>query len=154
MGLNNNRQGKTRLMSTELKEHLRNTGTWTRGLLILLFTLFYSIAEIVLGAIVLFQFGSQLIIGKTNDKLSEFSRGLNAYFYQILQFLTYRSDVKPYPFTDWPSEGLESVQQQESAAQQLAQERLKEERQGAEEETGTTGKPDRGSDEDAPEAPK
>ena len=134
-------------MSTELKDHLRDTGTWKRGLFILLFALFYSIAEIVLGAIVLFQFGSQLITGKTNDKLSEFSRGLTAYFYQLLQFFTYRSEVKPYPFSDWPSEGLESVQQQESTAQE-------EESQGKTEETVDSSARDTGNEEEPPEAPK
>ena len=107
-------------MSTELKDHLRSGTTWKRGLFILLFAVLYGIAEVVLWAIVLFQFGSQLFTGRTNDKLHEFSRGLTAYFYQILQFFTYRSDVKPYPFSEWPGEGLESVQQQEDAARQTA----------------------------------
>jgi hypothetical protein len=61
---------------------------------------------------VLFQFGSQLITGRTNDKLKTFSRGLTAYFYQLLQFFTYRSDLKPFPFSDWPEEGLEEEPQQ------------------------------------------
>ncbi len=108
-------------MSNELKEHVRSTGTWKRGLFILLFTVIYSIAEVVLGTIVLFQFGSQLFTGKTNDKLYQFSRGLTAYFYQLVQFLTYRSDIKPYPFNEWPGEGLESVQQLESEVQPAAQ---------------------------------
>lgn len=107
-------------MSTELKAHFSNAETWKRGLFILLFAVFYGIAEVVLGAIVLFQFGSQLIAGRTNDKLHEFSRGLTAYFYQLLQFFTYRSDLKPFPFSDWPDEGLESVQEQEREMQQAA----------------------------------
>ena len=98
----------------ELKSHVRDADTWSRGLFILLFAVFYSIAEIVLAGIVLFQFGSQLFTGRTNTKLEEFCLGLNAYFYQMLQFFTYRSDIKPYPFSDWPREGIESVQHQES----------------------------------------
>lgn len=100
-------------MSTELKTYVRRTDTWIRGLFILLFAVIYSIAEIVLAAIVLFQFGSQLFTGRTNDKLRKFSHGLTAYFYQLLQFFTYRSDLKPFPFSEWP-EGPESVQQEES----------------------------------------
>lgn len=105
-------------MNDELKTHVRSADTWTRGLFILLFAIIYSIAEVVLGAIVLFQFGSQLITGKINDKLYRFSIGLTAYFYQLVQFFTYRSDLKPYPFSEWPSEGLETVKKQEEALQQ------------------------------------
>jgi hypothetical protein len=119
-------------MSTELKEHLKSAGTWKRGLFILLFAVFYGVAEVVLGAIVLFQFGSQLITGRPNDKLKAFSRGLTAYFYQLLQFLTYRSDLKPFPFSDWPDEGLESVQEQEREMQQAAQREDDVEKQPAE----------------------
>jgi len=93
-------------MSSELKEHLRSGPTWKRGLYILLFAVIYSVAEVVLWAVVLFQLGSHLITGHSNVALLEFSRGLNAYFYQILQYLSFRSELKPYPFNDWPTEGL------------------------------------------------
>jgi len=92
-------------MSTELKAHLSRGTTWKRGLFILLFALIYSVAEVVFWAIVLFQFGSQLITGHSNDALLEFSRGLNAYLYQILQYLSFRSEAMPYPFNDWPLNG-------------------------------------------------
>lgn len=90
-----------------IKENLRSKNNWIRGLYILLFAILYGIAEFVLWAIVLFQFGSQLLTGHPNSRLLVFSRGLNAYIYQILQFISYRSDEKPYPFANWPSEGLE-----------------------------------------------
>lgn len=92
-----------------IKENLKNQSNWMRGLYILLFAILYGIAEIVLWAIVLFQFGSQLIAGRPNNRLLDFSRGLNAYIYQIIQFISYRSDIKPYPFAEWPAEGLEEV---------------------------------------------
>lgn len=108
-------------MSNELNTNVRRADTWKRGLFILIFAVIYSIAEVVLGAIVLFQFGSQLFTGRTNDKLYGFSRGLTAYFYQLVQFFTYRSDLKPFPFSEWPDDGLESVQEQENEMQQAAQ---------------------------------
>lgn len=91
-------------MSTS--EHIKSGATWMRGLYILLFAALYSIAEVVLGAIVLYQFGSQLLTGGPNRRLLEFTRGMNAYIYQILQFITFRSDEHPFPFADWPAEGL------------------------------------------------
>jgi hypothetical protein len=99
-------------MSTELKSQLRSGATWKRGLFILLFALLYGVAEVVLWAVVLFQFGSHLITGRSNDTLLDFSRGLNAYFYQILQYISFRTEYKPYPFNDWPGEGLSAVEGQ------------------------------------------
>lgn len=96
-------------MST--KENLKSRVSWMRGLYILLFALLYGIAEFVLWAIVLFQFGSQLITARPNARLLEFCHGLNAYIYQILQFITYRSDEKPYPFAEWPAAGLDAVRE-------------------------------------------
>ena len=94
-----------------IKENLRSKNNWIRGLYILLFAILYGIAEIVLWAIVLYQFGSQLLAGHPNNRLLAFSRGLNAYIYQILQYISYRSDEKPYPFADWPAEGLEGEEE-------------------------------------------
>jgi hypothetical protein len=88
-----------------VSDNLKSKSSWLRGLYILLFALLYSIAEVVLWAIVLFQFGSQLLVAHPNPRLLAFSRGLTAYIYLILQYLTYRSDDKPYPFDEWPSAG-------------------------------------------------
>jgi len=93
-------------MTTESHTHLRDKSIWIRGLYILLFALLYGVAEVVLWAIILFQFGSHLLTGRSNDTLLDFSRGLNAYFYQILQYLSFRTEYKPYPLNDWPGEGL------------------------------------------------
>ncbi len=96
--------------------HIKSRESWLRGLYILLFGLFYSIAEIVLWFIVLFQFGSQIFAGRPNERLLIFSGGLNSYIYQILQFVTYRSDAMPFPFADWPEgEELEKVLDDEEA---------------------------------------
>ncbi|HEY9148888.1 MAG TPA: DUF4389 domain-containing protein [Gammaproteobacteria bacterium] len=95
------------------KENLKRKTSWIRGLYILLFALFYALAEFVLWAVVLFQFGSQLFTTRPNARLLGFSRGLNAYIYQILQFVTYRSEQMPYPFDEWPEAGLTETADEE-----------------------------------------
>jgi len=47
----------------------------------------------------------------TNERLLDFSSDLSVYIYQILQFLTFNSEAKPYPFAVWPNgpEDLESL---------------------------------------------
>ena len=89
-------------MSDQLKAHLKERKTWLRGLYMLLFVVFYSVAEIVLTAIVLFQFLMALFTGTTNERLLKLGQSLGSYVYQILQFLTFNSDYHPYPFGAWP----------------------------------------------------
>jgi hypothetical protein len=100
-------------MTGDLKSNLSNGQTWLRGLLIIVFAILYGVAEIVVGIVVLLQFGSQLITGAPMARLSEFARGLNAYVYQILQFVTLRSGVRPFPFSAWPVTGISDVTEAE-----------------------------------------
>ena len=90
-------------MDEELKKHIREPKTWLRGVYILLFLLFYSIAKIVIFAIIFFQFILTVITGKTNARLVQLGLSLSTYSYQILTFLTFNTDYHPYPFGEWPS---------------------------------------------------
>ena len=76
--------------------------TWIRLLYVILFALIYSLAELVVAAVVLLQFGFKLVTGQANARLSKFSGTLNQFIYQILQYATFRSDHIPFPFGDWP----------------------------------------------------
>lgn len=89
-------------MEDGVKSNLKSKSTWKRGLYMLLFALIYSVAEIVLTALVLFQFGAQLITGRVNRRLLNFGQQLATYLYQIILFLTYKSEEMPYPFETWP----------------------------------------------------
>jgi hypothetical protein len=89
-------------MENEIRQNLRNRTTWWRALYMLLFTIIYGIAEIVVAAVVLFQLLSVLFTGSTNERLLNLGQNLSTYVYQILLFLTFNSDERPYPFGDWP----------------------------------------------------
>jgi hypothetical protein len=89
-------------MDNELKSSLTAADTWLRGLYMLLFTVVYSVTELVLGLVVVFQFIHVLVTRETNDRLLDFSSDLSVFIYQILQFLTFNSEAKPYPFSAWP----------------------------------------------------
>jgi len=101
-------------MENELKQHLKSRQAWLRGLYILLLAAFYSIAEIVLCAVVLFQFLSLLISGNANERLLNFGQSLASYIYQIIQFMTANSEELPFPFNPWP-EGPPSQDRKDSA---------------------------------------
>lgn len=89
-------------MSGEIKENIKQQSTWIRGLYMLLFAFFYSIAEVVLFAVVVFQFLLKLFAGETNPRLEKLGQSIATYIYQIIQFLTFNSDYQAYPFGAWP----------------------------------------------------
>jgi hypothetical protein len=89
-------------MSKEIKENLTQQSTWMRGLYMLMFALFYNVAEIVLFAVVVVQFFFKLFTGQTNPRLLQLGQSIASYIYQIMQFLTFNSDYQSYPFGPWP----------------------------------------------------
>ena len=89
-------------MSHDYKHNIKKKSIWKRGLYMLLFSIFYSIAEIVLFMIVIFQFIVKLLTGDTNQRLRELGHSLAAYIFQIVQFLSFNSEYHVYPFGDWP----------------------------------------------------
>ncbi len=89
-------------MDEDIKNNLKDRSNWLRGLFILLFVVFYNVAEVVLMAVVVVQFGFKIITGDVNDKVLEFSKSLSRYIYEVFQFITYESETMPFPFSDWP----------------------------------------------------
>ncbi|MDH3634600.1 MAG: DUF4389 domain-containing protein [Gammaproteobacteria bacterium] len=89
-------------MSNDVKENLKSQATWKRGLYMLLYAIFYTLAEIILVAVIIFQFLSKLFTGETNERLRKLGQGLSTYIYQILQYMNFNSEYQPYPFGAWP----------------------------------------------------
>jgi hypothetical protein len=101
--------GKTKttaedVMAPDLKENLSNTTTWGRALFMILFAIIYSVAEVVIGAVVVIQFFFVLFSGATNHRLLRFGSELSRFIYQVFLYLTYNREDKPFPFADWPSD--------------------------------------------------
>ena len=90
-------------MSNDLKQNLTRAETWVRMLYAILFAAIYTVAEIVLVAVVLVQFGFVLISGRRNPNLLQFGGRLSRYMYDVLLYFTFRSDNEPFPFDDWPA---------------------------------------------------
>jgi len=89
-------------MDQATKDNLVDRNIWSRGLYMLFFMLAYTVAETLLGLLVVFQFIAALVTRKVNDPLHKFAANLSAYIYQILQFETFNSELRPFPFSDWP----------------------------------------------------
>jgi len=90
------------MMKDEVRQSMMSTSTWTRGLYMLLFAFIYSLAEFVVVFICIFQFIVRLVSGDINDRLLAMSRGVCEFILQILQYETFNTDYKPFPFNPWP----------------------------------------------------
>jgi hypothetical protein len=86
-----------------INDDLTNRGTWMRLLYMILFAVIFNIAEMVVAVIVVFQFLSSLFTGKPNQELRGLGNTLGAYAHEIIAYLTYHSDDRPYPFGPWPA---------------------------------------------------
>ena len=92
-------------MTDELKQNIRRGATWERLLYVILFAFIYSVAEAVLAAVVVVQFGFVLVTAKPNEYLLRFGGTLSRFLYDVLRYFTFTSDDKPFPFAAWPTAG-------------------------------------------------
>lgn len=88
-------------MDPKLKTNLLNFQTYQRFALMLVFVLIYSVVELVIYAVALFQIVSLLVVGAVHDELRNFSRKMTAFAYDILTYLTFEHDKTPFPFQPW-----------------------------------------------------
>ena len=89
-------------MNEDLKQNLTRSETWLRLLYVILFAVIYTVAEIVLAALVVVQFGFVLVSGQKNSNLLEFGATLSRFMYDVLLYFTFMSDERPFPFSPWP----------------------------------------------------
>ncbi len=89
----------------QLKSNLTSSKHWFRLVFMLLFAAILQLASIVMWVLVIAQFFFSLITGEDNQHLRRFGYSLSTYIYDVLKFLSYSSEEKPFPFADWPTTG-------------------------------------------------
>ena len=83
--------------------NIKAKSIWLRLFFMLATTLLYSVSRLVVGAIIVLQFFFVLFTGKTNKKLLSSGQALSTYTYQIICYLTFNTEERPFPFdSDWP----------------------------------------------------
>lgn len=90
-------------MDERAKRNLTQPDVWLRLVFVLLFAALYSLAELVLAAVVIVQFVVVLATGRRNQRLLRLGHGLSTYAYQVWMFMSFNSEIKPYPFAEWPA---------------------------------------------------
>jgi len=91
------------MSESEMTSNVKDTNVWKRLLFMVLFALLWSVTEIVMFAVVVYQFLYLLITGNKDERILNLGAQLSTYAYQIFCYLTYNSETQPFPFSDWPS---------------------------------------------------
>jgi len=86
-----------------VKENMKNRSTWRRLFFMLVMVLLYSVSRVVVGMVVLLQFFWVLFTAATNESLETLGQSLATYTYQLILYLTFNTEERPFPFDlDWP----------------------------------------------------
>lgn len=87
----------------EIEDNIKSRSTWLRLLFMIIIAVIYGLSRLVLGAVVLLQFLWVLFTGEPNTRLTGFGQSLATYTYQIVRYLTFNTETRPFPFDeDWP----------------------------------------------------
>ena len=86
-------------------ENVKSRSTWLRLFFMIVVGLLYGISRVVVGAVVVLQFFWVLITGATNKQLEQLGQSLATYTYQVICYLTFNTEERPFPFdSDWPTQ--------------------------------------------------
>jgi hypothetical protein len=76
-----------------------------RVIYMVLFAVVFWVVCWILGATTVVQLIVRLLNGRPNPDLTRFGASLARYSRQVIEFLTFVTELAPYPFTAWPAEG-------------------------------------------------
>jgi len=100
----------------EIVDNIREPSFWKRLLLMIAFAVvFYIIILPLILVLTVAQLLFTLITGESNANLRYFSATLALYVPQVIEFLTYLTEVRPYPFSDLPEVGDDFLQESKEA---------------------------------------
>ena len=85
-----------------LTENIKEPSIWVNFFLKVIYLIFLNFIIPFFGFITLLQFLFSLGSKKPNDNLISFSKKISIYIYQIINFITYSSDERPWPFNAFP----------------------------------------------------
>ena len=126
-------------MDGDLKENVTRRSTWLRFCFMIIMGVAFSVAEVVVFAVVAFQFLSSLFTGETNDQLVRLGRNLARYLQQITAYLTFATEEVPFPFMTWPDEPHDDDDPEEAVVEEDPE--IEEEEEFEEEAEKTPARP-------------
>jgi hypothetical protein len=77
-----------------------------RALLMLLMLIAFQLTAWLLLGVAVLQLVLSLATDSGNDRLRNFGGDLGRYLGQIADFVSFRTEDPPFPFSDWPSQAV------------------------------------------------
>lgn len=77
---------------------------------VLFYCIFY-LAELAVAIIAILQTGFVALSGAPQADIKRFSIQLAVYLRQVVAYMTWSTDSKPYPFVEWPRDSIEQKQE-------------------------------------------
>lgn len=103
-------------MSDDIVENLTRPEQWMRVLFMAALVVALYVVGLMLTLVTVGQVLFSLVTGSDNGNLRALGKSLTLYVRQILDFLTYNSEIKPFPFSPYPdSNGAEGDTETEEA---------------------------------------
>ena len=88
----------------QVKQNVTARSTWVRLLFMALFWFVFGVLHCLLAMVVGVQFVIVLATGSPNERLVKFGHELGIYYHDIVVFVTFKTEAKPFPFSDWRRE--------------------------------------------------
>ena len=87
-----------------LEENIKSRSTWMRLLFMVVFYVLATLASAVGSVVVVLGFFWVLFTGEKNRQLQQAGQVIAGYIYEIIRYLTFNTDEKPFPFgSDLPA---------------------------------------------------
>lgn len=87
-----------------IEENLKSKATWTRLLFMVICCFLVSIASFVGTFVIVLGFLWLLFTGEVNRQIQQVGQSVATYIYEIIRYLTFNTDVRPFPLGgEWPS---------------------------------------------------
>ena len=87
-----------------IEKNLKSRPTWLRLVFMIIFYALISVAAMVATAVVALGFLWVLFTGEPNPRLKSTGQSLAIYLAQVMRYLTFNTNEKPFPFdVEWPS---------------------------------------------------
>ena len=90
--------------SSDLEKNVKEKSTWIRLFFMIVLAFLYGLSRIVVGAVVIIQFFYVLFTGEKKEQLLTFGHSLAVYSFEVIEYLTFNTESKPFPFEgEWPT---------------------------------------------------
>lgn len=89
----------------DIEANIKSRSTWMRLVFMIVLGAIYAVSRVVVFFVVVLQFLWALVTSEANEKLTRFGHSLALYTAELIDFLCYYTEERPFPFDrDWPDD--------------------------------------------------